>query len=55
MINVNDRVQHIDEKLNSFYGIMTVIQIKGDYAVCHSGDFHNIKVETIKVKELIKV
>jgi hypothetical protein len=54
MILKGDRVRYIDKDLNSQHGVMEVWEIKGDYATCRFGDFHNFSLVTVKLSELTK-
>lgn len=40
-LRVNDRVRHIDEKIDKAQGIMTILEIKGEYAFCVSLGYYN--------------
>lgn len=37
-LKVNDRVRHKDEQINKVKGILTILEIKGEYAFCASLD-----------------
>lgn len=47
-----DRVRHIDEALFQRYGILTVVNIKGDYVFCYVGNPFNQNIQTFMINEL---
>jgi len=56
-LKINDRVCHIDKMINNIKGIMTILEIKGDYAFCTSlnyNDFGLIK-ELFPLSDLVIV
>ncbi|MDB5228280.1 MAG: hypothetical protein JWN78_2473 [Bacteroidota bacterium] len=55
MIHVNNRVRHIDKELDKLYGILQVWELKGEYATCRYGDFHNFNIVTLNVSDIKKV
>lgn len=52
MISAGDRVRNIDDNLYRQNGILTVLNIKGNYAVCYIGDPFNHKINTFNINEL---
>lgn len=49
-----DRLRHIDEAKFRQYGILIVINKKGEYAFCIVGDPYNMNIQTFKINELTK-
>lgn len=47
-----DRVRHIDEALFQRYGILTVVNIKGDYVFCYVGNPFNQNIQIFMINEL---
>lgn len=52
MIKANDRVRCIDEILNTKYGIMEVLEIKGGFVTCRYGDYSTMDIVTIRFSDL---
>lgn len=41
IFKVSDRVRHKDENINKEKGILTILEIKGEFAFCSNNDYHN--------------
>ncbi len=53
MITKNSRVRHKNPDIDKEKGIMTVREIKGDYAVCGYNDFNKVHlIYTFPINEL---
>lgn len=53
-ITEGDRVRHIDETMFKQYGVLIVVNKKGDYAFCYVGNPYNTNIRTFKTSELTK-
>lgn len=50
MITKNDRVRFIDEEKNNQFGVLTVFEIKGEYATIAKGDYESFGQDLMNVK-----
>jgi len=57
MFQVNDRVKYKDVNLNKAFGILTILSIKSDIAICSKLDYNNIDslLYNIKLVDLEKI
>ena len=54
MLKLEDKVRHIDEKMNKFLGLMTVMNIHNGLVTCFVGNPHLMDTKQFSEKELKK-
>lgn len=54
ILRINDKVRHKDDNIDKKHGIMTILEIKGEYAICANLDFSTLgsQIETYLLKNL---